>query len=327
MQDGGAAVTCVEHMIREYRTLFVARKRAVVPPCLPTAKVATPPPTIAPAATAASLAMAAAAAAVPATTTAAAAVAACSVGGAAPADAKMSEAAAAAADVRAAPAAVQSSRRLAPLKVSCAGADACHGVTAHSIDDLPDSPEGGSSDASSDTEVGAATDSALEAAVADLLFSSTCALFGGEPAAATAAHPAAETAPAAALTAPPPRDFFTTSPESSPESSPVRRQLAAAAAGGGGCDAADMEADGGYKHEHGSLSPTSVPGGWAAMSDGDSSSAGSDGEQSWTRTVNLQHGDLLRCQSLHLAELSMSLFFCCELAVVYLEDPTVQTLQ
>lgn len=46
------------------------------------------------------------------------------------------------------------------------------------------------------------------------------------------------------------------------------------------CEAgvADMDAEGvGCKHEAGTLSPTSVPGGWAAMSDSDLSFAGSDG--------------------------------------------------
>jgi len=33
--DDGLAAQCVEHMIREYRTMFVARKRAIVPPSLP----------------------------------------------------------------------------------------------------------------------------------------------------------------------------------------------------------------------------------------------------------------------------------------------------
>ena len=118
---------CVEHMIREYRTLFIARKRAIVPPTVPTPVSAAP-----------SLGV---------VETAAAAAA-----------AGMSEAPQSASSAPAATAAhvsqtlaAESSpqhdgRQLAPLRVSCAGADC--GVTAHSIDDLPDS----GSDASSGTD-------------------------------------------------------------------------------------------------------------------------------------------------------------------------------
>ena len=38
------AAQCLEHMIREYRTLFVARKRAIVPPALPTSRPGGTPP-------------------------------------------------------------------------------------------------------------------------------------------------------------------------------------------------------------------------------------------------------------------------------------------
>lgn len=89
-----------------------------------------------------------------------------------------------------------------------------------------------------------------------------------------------------------PRNFFSTSPDTSPESSPLRRPLAAAAAHANATaagDVADMEAEGADRKGHeechleaGCLSPTSVPGGWAAMSDGDSSSAGSEGQWSLT---------------------------------------------
>ncbi len=166
LQEGGHAVECVEHMIREYRTLFVARKRAAVPPALPAAKPA----------------------AKPAALGAASAVAAAIVEPAVVVDTTPATQAET-------PAVSGSSRALAPLKVSCNGAG-CNGnargssgqqaggghtgggsVQAHIIDDLPDSPmanadgDGGAMFAEDST-----ADPALDAAVADLLFSSTCAL-------------------------------------------------------------------------------------------------------------------------------------------------------
>ena len=147
-QEGGHAAACVEHMIREYRTLFVARKRAIVPPTLP--------------------------AAAPVPRAAASAIT----------EAAPALVAAAVIEDAAVPSAVDSGRTLAPLKVSACSPVECAspsnsttpgsgsqtavqhggGVVAHSLDDLPDSPM---ADAEEDADPG------LEAAVADLLFSST----------------------------------------------------------------------------------------------------------------------------------------------------------
>jgi hypothetical protein len=135
-QDKALVAACVEHMIREYRTLFIARKRAIVPPTVPTPVSAAP-----------SLGV---------VVTAAAAVAAglseapqCASPAPAPTAAGVSHTLAAESSPQ------HDGRQLAPLKVSCIGTD--RGVTAHSIDDLPDS----GSDASSDTDAALGADAGV----------------------------------------------------------------------------------------------------------------------------------------------------------------------
>ena len=129
----------MEHMIREYRTLFIARKRAIVPPTVP-APVSTAPSSGIIATAAAAAAVAAGLPAAPGSTSSASATV--------TADASATQAAESSLQ--------HSDRQLAPLKVSCAGTDC--GVTAHSIDDLPDS----GSDASSDTDAGLSTDAGVD---------------------------------------------------------------------------------------------------------------------------------------------------------------------